>query len=39
MQGYQPVNSIKICIQDSPYKKKKLKFFFLSGLLGNNEAE
>lgn len=38
MQGYQPVNSIKICIQDSPYKKKKLKKK-LSGLLGNNEAE
>lgn len=37
MQGYQPVNSIKICIQDSPYKKKINKN--LSGLLGNNEAE
>lgn len=39
MQGYQPVNSIKICIQDSPYKKKKIKKKKLSGLLGNNEAE
>lgn len=38
MQGYQPVNSIKICIQDSPYKKK-IKKKKLSGLLGNNEAE